>query len=103
MWLTKPSTAKAPSKTILTWDSSIRSDPELNTASKPRSHQIRSSLKSPRRHHDNNHQTRNNQRARHRRHDQNTAPGRRKLAADDIVLALEISVEAQEQNQDGDT
>lgn len=59
-------------------------------------------LNRTRRHGQNNRKSRNNQRKRHRRRQSHTAPTSRELAPDDPILALEVAVEAHNQNQNGD-
>jgi hypothetical protein len=59
-------------------------------------------LKCPRRNRQHDDQTRDNQPAGHRRHNQDAASRRRELASDNVVLALEEAVEADEEDEDGD-
>lgn len=57
-------------------------------------------LKRARRYGQHHHQTRHDQRKGQQRHQEDAASRRREFAADHIVLALEISVETKQQNQD---
>jgi len=64
--------------------------------------QATSTLKHARSRRENNDQTTNDQARSHDGNNHNTPPRRRELAADDVVLRLEVAVEANEQHQDGD-
>lgn len=59
-------------------------------------------LKRSRRRHQNHNQTTQYQRARNQTHQYNAAPTRRKFAAYYIMLCLKVSVEPNEQHDDGD-
>jgi hypothetical protein len=59
-------------------------------------------LKPPLRHHQNRNKTTRNQRPRNPTHKHNTAPGRRKLASNYIMLCLKVSVEPNAQHDDAD-
>jgi hypothetical protein len=59
-------------------------------------------LKRPWRNRQHDGQTRDNQPAGHRSHNQDAASRRRELTSDNVVLALEEAVEADEEDKDGD-
>jgi len=61
-----------------------------------------SSLKTPSPNNDNNNQTRDNQRPSHNTNNNDTAPRRRKLPTDDIMLTLKVSMKAEEKDQNAD-
>ncbi|KAI9856492.1 MAG: hypothetical protein M1830_006403, partial [Pleopsidium flavum] len=61
-----------------------------------------SPLKNTRINTNNDDQTNHNQRGRDQRHKRHTAPTSREFAADDPMLAFEIAVEADEEDDDGD-
>jgi len=59
-------------------------------------------LKRPRRNRQHDDQTHDDQPAGHCSHNQDAASRRRELASDNVVLALEEAVEADEEDEDGD-
>lgn len=59
-----------------------------------------SALKRTGRNSQNNSQTRTNQTRRNETNEQDRAPRGRELAADDVVLGFEVTVEAEQENED---
>ena len=54
-----------------------------------------------RRHTQNNHQTTYDQQRRHNRHNKYTAPARREFPPDNVVLRFKVSMETDEEDEDG--